>query len=269
MLHGSSLLVRLGWLPATMLCWATAAPAGDLTVKAVIERLVQSTREKPADLSDLDLSFLDLSDLDFKGASLIGTDLYGSDLSHADLSGANLSGARLDRTVIIGTDFAGANLSHASLLRPAAFSGFEIRREEAPRFAGADLSGAHVFGRFSDGNWRGVNLAAAQMGTDRSAQVMLPMLSRTDLAGCDLVGANLVGADLAGASLAFADLTGADLSGANLTGADLSRADLTGANLTRADLTTADLDGTMLKNVRGLHQTEGLDAARHRAAAIE
>ena len=269
MSRGSFGYVRLGWLPVAMLCWATIAPAADLTVKAVIERLVQSTREQPADFSGLDLSFLDFSDLDFKGARLAGADLYGSDLSHSNLSGTDLSGARLDRTVIIGTDFSGANLSRASLLRPAAFSGFEIRREEAPRFAGADLSGARVFGRFNEGDWRGVNLAAAQLGTDRSAQVMLPILSRTDLAGCDLAGANLVDADLAGASLAFANLTDADLSRANLTGADLSRAILTGADLTGADLTTADLDGTVLKNVRGLHQTKGLDAARHRAAAIE
>src|SRR5215510_10745481 len=99
--HGSSLLKSC--VVAVMLCWTTAAPAADLTVKAVIERLVKATREQPADLSHLDLSFLDLSELDFKGARLAGADLYGSDLSHANLSGADLSGARLDRTVIIGT----------------------------------------------------------------------------------------------------------------------------------------------------------------------
>jgi uncharacterized protein YjbI with pentapeptide repeats len=123
-----------------------------------------------------------------------------------------------------------------------------------------------VFGRFGNGNWRGANLAAAKLGIDRATH---DLLMRTDLAGCDLAGASLVDTDLAGASLAFADLADADLSGANLTGADLSRADLTGANLTGADLTAADLDGTVLRNVRGLHQAKGLDAARHRSAAIE
>jgi hypothetical protein len=84
----SFLSLRMGWLAAAILCWTTEAPAADLTVKAVIERLVQSTRERPADFSGLDLSFLDFSDLDFKGAHLAAADLYGTDLSHADLSGA-------------------------------------------------------------------------------------------------------------------------------------------------------------------------------------
>src|SRR5437773_844099 len=83
------LLMRMGWLAAAMLLSSTAAPAADLTVKAVIERLVLSTRERPVDFSGLNLSLLDLSDLDFKGARLAGADLYGSDLSHADLSGAD------------------------------------------------------------------------------------------------------------------------------------------------------------------------------------
>jgi uncharacterized protein YjbI with pentapeptide repeats len=257
------------WIVAAMLCWTTAAPAADLTVKAVIERLVKSTHEQPADFSGRDLSFLDLSDLDFKAARLAGVDLYGSDLSHANLAGADLSGARLDRTVIIGTDFSGANLSGASLLRPAAFSTFEVRRDEAPRFAGANLSGARLFGRFGKCDWRGANLAAAQLGPGRGGQQMLPMLSRTDLAGCNLAGANLAGADLIGASLAFTDLTGANLSDANLAGADLSRANMTGADVTGANLTAADLDGTVLRGAKGLAQARGLDAARHRAAAVE
>jgi len=259
----------LGCILAAALCSATPATAADMTVKAVVERLVKSTREQPADFSGRDLSFLDLSDLDFKGARMAGADLYGSDLSHANLAGADLAGARLDRTVIIGTDFSGANLSGASLLRPAAFSSLETRRDEAPRFAGANLSGARLFGRFAKGDWRGANLAAAQFDAGRGAQMTLPMLPRTDLAGCDLTGANLAGADLAGASLTFADLTGANLSDANLAGADLSRANMTGADVTGANLATADLDGTVLKAVRGLTQTRGIDAARNRAAAVE
>ena len=47
------------------------------------------------------------------------------------------------------------------------------------------------------------------------------------------------------------------------------RADLTGANLTGADLTGADLDGTILKNVTGLDQASGLEAARNRTKAID
>jgi uncharacterized protein YjbI with pentapeptide repeats len=116
-------------------------------------------------------------------------------------------GARLDH-LIIGTNFAGANLSRASLFRPAAFSGLEIKREEAPQFTGADLSGARVFSRFGNGDWRGVNLAAAQLGVDRATQ---DLLMRTELAGSDLAGANLVDADLAG-RFWHLPTTGADLS---------------------------------------------------------
>src|SRR5919108_691551 len=90
----------------------------------------------------------------------------------------------------------------------------------------ADLTGAHIFGRFSDADWRGANLSSVRMGADRSAR---ELLFRTDLADCNLSGANLAGADLSRALLAFADLTNADLSSAVLAGVDLSRADLTGA----------------------------------------
>lgn len=252
-------------------CWVAtgSALAGELTVKQVIERLLQSSPERVADFSALDLTYLDLSDLDFRRANLAGADLFGSDLSRANLSGSNLSRARLDRTIIIGTNFAEANLTNASLLRPAAFSSYEVRAEEAPRFAGADLSGARIFGRFSDGDWHGANLSAVRMGTDRSERQLLSSVFRTDLADCNLSGANLAGADLYGALLAFADLTNANLSSAMLVGVDLSRADLTGANLTGADLSGADLDGTILKNVTGLNQTRGLETARNRTKAIE
>jgi len=258
-------LLRLCAIATGIACGGTAV-AADLTVKQVIERLLQSTPERVADFSGLDLTYLDLSDIDFRRANLAGADLFGSDLSRAKLSGADLSRARLDRTIIIGTDFAEANLTNASLLRPAAFSSYEVRAHEAPRFAGADLSGARVFGRFSDGDWHGANLSAIRMGADRSAQ---ELMFRTDLADCNLSGANLTGADLSGALLAFADLTDADLSSAILVGVDLSRADLTGADLTGADLTGADLDGTILRNVTGLDRTTGLETARNRTRAIE
>lgn len=261
--RGTLLFAFAGAIALTCAC--DSGSAADLTVKQVVGRL----RDAPADLSGLDLSFLDFSDLDFKGASLAGTDLYGSDFSNADLSHVNLSGARLDRTVIIGTDFTAANLSNASLLRPAAFSSFEIKPEEAPIFVGANLTGAHLFGRFSGVDWSGANLAFVRLGADRSAQLMLRTLSRTELVNCNFSGANLAGAELAGANLTFADLTQADLSAAVLTGADLSRADLTGAKLAGADLTGADLDGTILRGVKGLQQAVGLDQARNRERAIE
>jgi uncharacterized protein YjbI with pentapeptide repeats len=251
-------------------CWiAGSASAADLSVKEVIERLLQSGPGREADFSALDLSYLDLSELDFRRANLAGADLFGSDLSRANMSGADLSGARLDRTVIIGTDFAEANLANASLLRPSAFSSFEIRSEESPRFAGANLSGAQVFGRFSDGDWHGANMAAVRMGTGRSERLMMPAVSRTELADCDLSGANLAGADLAGAFLVFADLTDADLSSANLKGADLSRANLTGADLTGADVSGANLDGAILTNVKGLDRTIGLETVRNRTEATD
>jgi uncharacterized protein YjbI with pentapeptide repeats len=262
-------LLPFCWLATGGSLGSGPAAAADLTVRQVIERLLQSGPGRVADFSALDLTYLDLSDLDFRRANLAGADLFGSDLSRANLSGANLSRARLDRTIIIGTNFADADLSNASLLRPAAFSSYEVRADEAPRFAGADLSGAKVFGRFSDADWHGANLAAVRMGTDRSERQLLSSVFRTDLADCNLSDANLSGADLSGALLAFADLTNADLSSAILAGVDLSRADLTGADLTGADLSGADLDGTILKNVTGLHRTIGLETARNRTKAIE
>ena len=230
------------------------ATAADLTVKQVVEALVKASPEQPADFAGRDLSFLDLSDIDFKKANLAGANLYGTDLSHSNLSGTNLSGARLDRSTIIGANFAGADLTHASLLRPAAFSSFDILAAEAPRFVGANLAGARLFGRFSKADWHGANLAMAQMGADRSTDIGLRDLSRTELAGCDLAGARLAGADLRGALLTFANLRGADLSGANLTGADLGG---------------SDLDGTILRGVAGLSSVRGLDAAHNRDKAIE
>jgi len=261
--------LRFGLLLTALLWNSGEAGAADLTVKQVVEALVKASPEQPADFAGRDLSLLDLSDIDFKKANLAGADLYGTDISHSNLSGTNLSGARLDRSVIIGADFAGANMSQASLLRPAAFSSFDILPVEAPRFVGANLAGARLFGRFSKADWHGANLAMAQMGADRSTDIGLRNLSRTELAGCDLAGARLSGADLRGALLTFANLRGADLSGSNLTRADLSRADLSGANLTGADLTGSDLDGTILRGVAGLLSVHGLDTAHNRDKAIE
>ncbi len=136
---------------------------------------------------------------------------------------------------------------------------------EAPDFAGADLSGAHVIARLMRVDLHGANLTHARLGPARD-QLKTPFSN--DLSGCNLSAAKLAGADLHDVRLPFAKLVGADLSGTDLSGTDLAHADLTGANLTGADLTGADLEGAVLRHARGLSAAKGLDHARNRDKAV-
>ena len=259
-------LVAAGLVAAALL--GTGAVAADMTVRQVTEALVKATAEAPADFSGKNLAGLDLSDLDFHGANLAGADLSATDLSDADFSRSNLAGARLDRAVVIHTNFAGANLSHASLTFLATSTGREVRDGEGPNFTGADLSEARIFARLSRSDLHGARLVNARLGADiRTPQTMI--LFRTELSGCNLAGADLAGADLSGTLLSFADLTGAALTGTDLERADLSHANFTQADLTAAILTRADLDEAILRDVRGLERSIGLDAARNRDRTIE
>jgi uncharacterized protein YjbI with pentapeptide repeats len=255
-------------LAAAAALLATEAAASDLTVHEISLALAQATPDAPADFSDKDLGGLDLSDLDFRGANLAGANLTAADLTDANLSRSNLARAQLDRAIVIRTNFAGADLSRTSLVWLVAFSGLEVRPDEAPNFAGADLSGARIFARLSGSDLNRAHLANARIGSDeRTPKTM--NLFRTELSGCNLSRADLAGADLTGALLSFADLSGATLSGANLYRADLSQADLTNADLTSATLSGADLEGAILRNVGGLGQAIGLENARNRDKAIE
>jgi uncharacterized protein YjbI with pentapeptide repeats len=77
---------------------------------------------------------------------------------------------------------------------------------EAPNFARANLSGAHVTARLTGVDMHGADLARVQMGMRRD-QLKTPLW--TDLSGCNLADANLADADLHGVRLAFAKPTNA------------------------------------------------------------
>lgn len=255
----------LGVLLAAVLA-ASSAAAG-LSADEVRRALDRATPEHPADLAGKDLSKLDLSGLDFKRANLAHADLFGAKLIGAKLAGVDLRFARLDLAWIMRADFTGADLSHASLFGPIVAPGLDPPAPgDAPRFAGADFTGARVIARFAGFDLRGARFTDAKLGVDVRNQPMGQM--RNDFTGADLSGAVLAGADLNRAVLAFAKLRGADLAGANLFRADLSRADLTGADLAGANLAEADLDGTVLAGVKHLDRAKGLDKALNADKAV-
>jgi uncharacterized protein YjbI with pentapeptide repeats len=154
-------LANLGLTALLTVSPVGALQAGDVTVGDVARALTVATAERPADFSHRDLEELDLSGLDLRGSRFVGANLYGVDLTDADLDGADLSGARLDHVTIIGANFSHARLVGVSLLLPAAFSTLVADPAQSPRFAGADLTDAHVLGHFGRGDWRGATLAGA------------------------------------------------------------------------------------------------------------
>ena len=259
--------MRVLALLAAGVCAAHAADAADLTVEQVRTALAEATAGHAADFSGKNLSELDLSGLDFSHANLAGADLFGAKLVGAKFLGANLRGARLDLAWIMRTDFSGADLSKVSLFGPVVSTTMAAApASEAPRFTGADLSGARIIARFNGIDMRGARFVGARLGVDLKNQPMGQM--RNDFTSSDLTGADLSGADINRAVLAFAKLADANLTGAVLFRADLSGADLTGADVTGADLTEADLDGTVLKDVKGLAAAKGFDRANNREKAI-
>ena len=173
----------------------------------------------------------------------------------------------LDRTVIIGTNFTNANMTGVKLRRPAAFSTLEVRGDEAPIFAGANLSGADIFGKLSKANFANANLSGANLHQSKPTEML--MATRTELIDCNFSGANLSGADLNNVWLTFADFTNANLAAANLSRADLSKANLTGANISGANLERANLDGAVFRGARGLDQAAGLERAYNLDTIIE
>lgn len=243
---------------APLLCGSAVRPAAaaSMTVRQVIALLHGA---HPADLAGQDLSRLDLADLDLSGANLAGANLFGADLTGARLIGANLSGADLSRAILIRTDFTRADLAGATMLLPAASSKLgENPAAEAPRFRGANLTGAHVLAKLGNADWSGARLTDAHFELGRT-QFLAAL--RSDLSGSALTGANLAGADLSGVRMAFADLRGANLARANLHGADLSGARLDGADLTGAILSRTDLRRTSLRGATGLDRVVGLALA--------
>jgi uncharacterized protein YjbI with pentapeptide repeats len=235
----------------------------DLTVRDLTVALFKAKPGAPLDYSNHNLTYLDLSGLNFKGANLAKSDFYGADLTGANLRGTNLSSTRLNRSTLIRADFSGANLSGASILRPTIYKDLGENLADAPRFAGANLSGIRVMANMSGADFHGADLTGANFTPreGRPGQGTITTLAKNMLKSCDFTKAILHGANFDHAVMTFSRLAGADLSDANLTDTDLSKADFTGADLTGADLTGADLDGATLLGVKGLETVKGLSTA--------
>lgn len=243
-------------LPLTPVAMVHAADIR-LSAREVTERLFQATSEHPAALVGADLRGLDLSGLDFKRARLAGADLYGVDLTGADLSRIDLHGGNLDRATVSRANFSGADLRAVKMRMMAVSNGLDPVAADAPRFAGADLSGAEIEARLDWADFSDADLSHAKIG--RQLAIWGSYKPRSVMIGCNFTRARLVGASFEKSVLQFARFNGADLTGADLREADLSKADLTGADLTGARLDGADLDGAVLTDVRGLDRAEGLD----------
>lgn len=239
------------------------SPEADLTAREVTRQLFEAKPGERVDYAGYKLTYLDLSGVDFKQAMLARTDLYGTDFTGANLKGADVSNARLDRAVLIRADFSGANLRGTTIFRPTIYSDLQNSLADAPRFAGANLTGVRVQAELSGADFRGANLTRADLSPleARPGQGTLVTLARNVLKSCDFSGATLRHADLTRTVLTHARLVGADLTGARLVEADLVQVDFSGADLTGADVTGADFDGANLAGVKGLDTVKGLDQA--------
>jgi uncharacterized protein YjbI with pentapeptide repeats len=232
------------WMPP-------GAPAAQLTPAQVRAALAAATSGHKPSFAGQSLAGLDLSHFDLSGADLSGADLRTTKLVGAKLVGANLSGAQLNLAWIMGADFSHANLTGAALDTLIVSFGLETKPDEAARFVGANLSGAHMLSRFQLDDMRGANLSGVMAAADMRNQSM--GLVHADFSSANLDGARFVGAQLGHASFRFAKLNGADFSGARLQDADFSGAYLTGANFTSADTTGATFTSATLTNVKGLN----------------
>lgn len=235
----------------------------DMNARAITALLFQAKPGVRPDLSGKFLVYLDLSELNFKGAILAHSDFYGTDFTGANLKGADLSHTRLDRSVLMRADLSGANLTGATILRPTIYADLSNNTLDAPRFAGANLTGVHVQAELSGSDFRGADLSDANFYPleGRPGEGTLATAYRNILKYCDFSGARLHGTNMERAVLWFAKFTGADLKGANFTDADLSRADFAGADISGADFTRADLDGANFVGAVGIAEAKGLDQA--------
>jgi uncharacterized protein YjbI with pentapeptide repeats len=239
------------------------SPGADLTVREIATSLFKAKPGETLDYSNHDLTYLDLSGLNFKGAKLAKSNLYGVDFTGANLRGTDMVGTRLDRATLIRADFSGANLSGSSILRPTIYTDLRENLADAPRFAGANLTGIRVMANMSGADFHGADLTNANFTPRevRAGQGTLSTLAKNLLKSSDFTKAIMRGADFEHAVMTFSRFNGADLRGANLADTDLSRADFTGADLTDANLTGADLDGATLLAVKGLETVKGLSTA--------
>lgn len=239
------------------------SPDADFTVREITSALFKAKPGERIDYSNHDLTYLDLADLDFKGANLAHSDLYGTDFTGSNLKGTDLSHTRLNRSVLIRADLSGANLTGATIFRPTIYSDLSSNLADAPRFAGANLTGIRVMANLSGADFRGANMTDADFSPleARPGQGTITSLMKNVLKSCDFSGADLHGANFDRADLTFSRFVGANLAGANLRKTDLSKTDFSGADLTDADLTDADLYGANLQGVKGLDTVKGLSTA--------
>jgi uncharacterized protein YjbI with pentapeptide repeats len=109
--------------------------------------------------------------------------------------------------VLIQADLSGADLTGATIFRPTIYTDLSSNLADAPRFAGANLTGIRVMADLSGADFRGANLTNADLHPleTRPGQGTLSTLMRNVLKSCDFSGATLKDA--------------ADLYGANLIGA--------------------------------------------------
>ncbi|MES1927160.1 pentapeptide repeat-containing protein [Salinisphaera sp. T31B1] len=235
------------------------ALADELTADEIQGELDAATPEQPADFSGHDLSRLDLSGMDLSGANLAGANLSNARLQDTKLIGANLKGANLDGAWLIGADFSNANLQNAHMFGPVVAQGLEPSREQSPVFAGADLSGARVIAKLSQGNDENANFSSGELGADMGNQSM--GLMRFEAEGAHLAGADFSNASLNHALFRFADLTGADFTGADLRSAEFDGANLSRAKFAGADATGASFDSATLTDASGLDQAKGMPAS--------
>jgi len=261
--YSQGLVFALALATAASAADENVSPDADFTAREITQQLFKAKPGERVDYAGRDLTYLDLSGLDFKQARLSRSDLYGVDFTGSDLKGADMSYARLDRAVLIRADMSGANLRGSTIFRPTVYSDMQNSPADAPRFAGANLTGVRVQADLSGADFRGADLTYADLSPleDRPGQGTLVTLARNVLKSCDFSGATLRHANLTRSVLMFSSLVGADLTGALLVEADLSKVDFSGANLSGADVTGADFDSANLAGVKGLDTVKGLDRA--------
>ena len=242
----------------------------DFTVHDITATLFKAKPGDQIDYSNHNLTYLDLAGLDFKGAKLAHSDFYGVDFTGANLRGTDLSHTRLDRSVLIRADLSGANLSGATILRPTIYTDLSENLADAPRFAGANLTGVRINARMSGSDFHGADLTGANLSQreSRAGEGTITTLTKNVLKSCDFSRAIMRGVNLDRSVLTFSRFVGTDLRDASLVDADLSKADLTGADLTGANLTGADLYGATLLGVKGLDTVKGLSTALNYDKAI-
>ncbi|MGL4396756.1 MAG: pentapeptide repeat-containing protein [Hyphomicrobium sp.] len=246
---------------------APQAFAADVTARELATAFYRAKSGEPLNLAGKDLSFLDLAGIDFKGAYLPRANLFGVDLTTANLRSTNLAGVTLDRAILVRADFSGANLEGASVMRPSVNISLERNKEDAPKFAGANLRHIRITAMMDGADFRGADLTGARLGP-HEPRADISSMPGSLLRGCDFSGAILVGADLMWAKLGFSKFVGANLRNVNFDGADLSRVDFSGADLTGANLANADLDGAIFKGVTGWDAVAGLASARNWDRAV-